>query len=473
MLVEDLKEIEKGIELPSGQKIYGGVSAITGDNQAMKWIWGYKESYSAEYPCQYCLVPLREIQIMTVEDNQRLRSPSTHDEQLTQIEAAANENERKELSQAYGINRRAPLSQLSGCHPTTTLPPDIDNDLFLGVVPLHLKQFLKHFCLKKEYLTLKDFNTRIANFDYRFSEKSSKPSPIKPDHLRGKKKIKQTASQMWTLAVITPFIVFDKINNENSHHLENLIQLLEIIAIVCSPKISMQSLSYLESLIRLYLVTYSNIYKSDLGGQIKFTPKQHFLLHYPKCIKIFGPLNNFWTMRFEAKHQYFKRIVQSMRNWKNLPFTFAWKHQFRQSFEWIVSMENEIESGRKKFVAKSVFPFRALFPDDERLWIVKWIKFNGIKFVANQCYIGVGYENRLPVFAELYKIVWMNGDPLFVCKNVQTVEHNKQLMAYEIKTTENFVLHSLRSLVFHKVLQCHKLQERKFIIVKQLWGELH
>lgn len=71
MLVKELKEIKKGIELPSYQKIYGGVSAITGDNQAMKWIWGYKESYSAEYPCQYCLVPLQEIQIMTVEDNQR------------------------------------------------------------------------------------------------------------------------------------------------------------------------------------------------------------------------------------------------------------------------------------------------------------------------------------------------------------------------------------------------------------------
>ncbi|XP_051164954.1 repetitive organellar protein-like [Leptopilina boulardi] len=76
MLVEDLKQVENGILLPNGEKICGGVSALSGDNQGVKFVWGFKESYSAEHPCQYCVVSLEEIHIMTRKDNQRLRSPS-------------------------------------------------------------------------------------------------------------------------------------------------------------------------------------------------------------------------------------------------------------------------------------------------------------------------------------------------------------------------------------------------------------
>lgn len=142
--------------------------------------------------------------------------------------------------------------------------------------------------------------------------------------------------------------MFDKINNENFYYLENFIQLLEIISILCSPKILMQLLTYLKSLIPLYLETYANIFKSTSGDQFKFTPEQHLLVHYPRFIKIFVPLINFWTMRFEAKH----------RKCVTIPFTFAWKHKFRQSLEWIVSIENETECGRKKFIATSFFSFQ-------------------------------------------------------------------------------------------------------------------
>lgn len=117
--------------------------------------------------------------------------------------------------------------------------------------------------------------------------------------------------------------------------------------------------------------------------------------------------------------------------------------------------------------------FRYLFPDEERLSIVKWIKFKGIKFVSNQCYVVIGYEERLPVFAEVHKIVWKEENPLLVCKIVQTINHNMELMAYEIRRTENFALHSLTSLAFHKVLHHHRLAGKIFVIVKHLWGDLH
>lgn len=64
---------------------------------------------------------------------------------------------------------------------------------------------------------------------------------------------------MWTLAIILLFLVFDKINDEHFLYLENYTQLLEMMAIVFSLKISMSSLSYLQSLIPSCLETYANI----------------------------------------------------------------------------------------------------------------------------------------------------------------------------------------------------------------------
>ena len=39
-----------------------------------------------------------------------------------------------------------------------------------------------------------------------------------------------------------------------------------------------------------------------------------------------------WTMRFEAKHSYFKRLTHIMGNFINLPYSLALRHQFYQCY---------------------------------------------------------------------------------------------------------------------------------------------
>ncbi|XP_051176569.1 uncharacterized protein LOC127291456 [Leptopilina boulardi] len=474
IIVKDIKEIENGIRLPNGDIIYGTVSALTGDNLGIHMMCGFKESFTAKHPCRFCMASLQEMQIMIEEDTQRLRNPETHRQQLAKMEAAATEEEKQKLSQEYGINRSCPLSKIIAFDPTTSTTPDIPHDFMGGIILLQIKLFLNRFCIKGNWINLDEFNGRVASFDYGYSEKSCKPSPIKPQHLKPKNKIKQTMTQAWMLAIILPFIVYDRINDENAEYLENHLQLLEIMSIVCSHTISLGSLSLLESLIPAYLETFARIYKNDdsTSGR-KFIPKQHFLLHYPRLIAMFGPLVHFWTLRFEGKHQYFKKIVQAMRNWKNLPLTLAKKHQLWQALQWTLFQEDQISIGLKKMVTTSKFPFSHLFPEEDDLLIVSWVEIHHVKYTANKCFIPVGYENGLPLFAELFKIVLKNESPIFVCKKVQTVQHDSQLMAYEIKKSDEFILHTPDSLVAHNVLHCHKLQEKNYIILKQLWFDLY
>ena len=75
----------------------------------------------------------------------------------------------------------------------------------------------------------------------------------------------------------------------------------------------------------------------------------HFMVHMPRLIirqvfsavhavlfskyySRFGPLVRHWTMRFEAKHSYFKQLARSMGNFINLPYSLAFRHQEYQCY---------------------------------------------------------------------------------------------------------------------------------------------
>ena len=47
----------------------------------------------------------------------------------------------------------------------------------------------------------------------------------------------------------------------------------------------------------------------------------------------YGPLVRHWTMRFEAKHSYFKELAYSMGNFINLPYSLAMRHQQLQCYK--------------------------------------------------------------------------------------------------------------------------------------------
>lgn len=74
-------------------------------------------------------------------------------------------------------------------------------------------------------------------------------------------------------------------------------------------------------------------------------PKHHFMVHYPRCIRKVGPLIQIWTMRFEAKHKFFK---YSVKNFKNLTVSLANKHQFAVAYHWECLSLKTVESGPVK-----------------------------------------------------------------------------------------------------------------------------
>lgn len=110
---------------------------------------------------------------------------------------------------------------------------------------------------------------------------------------------------------------------ENEASWEILMDLKEIrVELVVSADLSDASLSFLERKI----ADHRELLRETFPD-LRLRPKHHFVEHYPHLIRCFGPLVELWTMRFEAKHSFFKKVVHDVHNFKNILLTLATKHQ--------------------------------------------------------------------------------------------------------------------------------------------------
>lgn len=469
-IVEDLKKLEESVDGPGNTYIQGGLYASQGDNPAQHFMCGLKESLGRTlHPFRYCMAALPDVQIMTEERSDLLRNPENHDRQVAEIEGA-DDAEKEHLMTSYGINTRSVLNELQSYHVSKDAPPDIEHDFLHGLLPRGVQNFSQKVILKK--MSLRKLNKLIRNFDYGYSEVDYRPSLLKAKHLVPGANMRQTGMQM-TLAHMIPYIVRDIID-ENCTYFYNYKNLLEISSIVFGYSISAEMVEYLKDSIAEYLEDFAILYADD-DGNASFVPKQHFLIHYPRLITIFGPLRNFMCLRAEAKHQQSKRRVQGIRNYKNLPYTLAVRHQLWQTLQLLEPLTKSDITGPLKLMATETLPFYNLFPQAPLQCTTKWIIYNGVKYIAEKCLVAIDYCNIqcLPRFAALQSIIQRNAEVVFVCKKVQTVEYNAEFVAYEVIIQNDFISINPANLISHEVFHTHKSYSNLYVTVKYSFGDLY
>ena len=89
---------------------------------------------------------------------------------------------------------------------------------------------------------------------------------------------------------------------ENDEHWSCFILLRRIFDIVMCPAVPRGTCAILKTLI----IEHHSLYLS-LYGQGEFIPKMHFFTHYPDQMENIGPIVRAWTMRHEAKLNFFKQ----------------------------------------------------------------------------------------------------------------------------------------------------------------------
>ncbi len=103
--------------------------------------------------------------------------------------------------------------------------------------------------------------------------------------------------------------------------------LKDLVELVLSPIFTEDVIQYMTMKISNYRELFQEVFPN-----VKLLPKHHYIEHYPQMIRHFGSPVHFWTIRFEGKHEVFKKVVHDAQNFKNIPKTLAYKHQQQMAF---------------------------------------------------------------------------------------------------------------------------------------------
>lgn len=390
----------------TSQIFKGALLAFLADNLASNDLGGFKKSFSFSFRCcRTCLVTKNSLSDSFLSNDYTSRTEHEHLKQVKLLEGPGATH----FSKTYGINRKSAIMDIKYYSMFDGgLPHDAMHDVFEGVASSEIK-FLLSYCIKQGFFTLNDYNDRLLNFNFGYSD-NDKPVPILSTIIHAEDKpLKSTASQMMTLARILPFLVADKIPEGNENWKCFLI-LRRIIGIVLSPVASESLCTTLKFLIKEHHTLFIKLY-----GSSAYVMKFHMLIHYPEQILSTGPMTKTWTIRHEAKLSFFKR-ASSISNFKNIPLSLANRHQRWLCYEMasgkIVSASIECGPARDghgiscfsdetKDIQVSIKKIVPGLSEETTLFRPTWVRKHHITYQINNAYVIIKSDGLDPVFGRI------------------------------------------------------------------------
>jgi len=333
--IYELKKLEsdEGILVSENGKervLRASLAAVTADGLAAHQLFGLL-SPAVLYFCRLCMINRYDFHKGQEDTSAIPRIKQLHDEHIKMIEEKVTQKNIENARKQCGVKEISVLHESRYFHVTNNYIFDPMHDIFEGVAPMEIKLVLNNFITNKEYdLNVDTLNARLHLFQYGLPEVKNKPSAnFTLASLRNLHdyKLKQTAAQTWCLMRVLPFIVSDKVP-EDDKYLSLILLLSRITEIVFARKLTVTILPYLSELIEhdvLFRKLFPNINRIN---------KHHHLHHYPECIKRSGPLRWMNCFRFEAKHSILKKQGSVCCNYKNIPKTMINHCQISQCATW-------------------------------------------------------------------------------------------------------------------------------------------
>lgn len=404
---------------------------VTGDNLGVNSILGFTESFSSLHYCRFCRSNNIDMKSQLFEQNEHLRNLCNYKEDVN----INNLN-------ITGIKEDSIWNTLKNFHVVENFSVDCMHDLLEGVCHYDLTVILKSFILKEKYFSLQQLNRRIEIFN--FGPSTQKPPLLNSDSLL-KGKLKLSASEMLLFVVHLPLIIGDLIP-KLSIEWKLFLSLREIISLVFRKKFHINSTKYLKQLIAYHNSLYIIISNSNLK------PKFHFMIHYARIMENIGPIVAISSMRFESKHQTFKKCSHVSNNRVNILKTMHIKHQLKISnliLNYQEFCDNSVTHGSCHYLDKSEFlKYNLKSTERNKIFEISWLNYKNI-FLKVQMIVCVGlYGNDEPMFGLINRLLFSDKNYYICYELLDTKFFNMHYFAYEVTKTDKFLVLNLQTLKY-------------------------
>ena len=424
------------VQRPEGEFVFkGSVLIVVADNLAAHSIGGFLESFSSLHPCRFCLISKSSIKNALHCDSLCLRTQDSYASQVQRV------TKKKTLQKVYGLKQDSFLNSIPNFHVTSGLPSDIMHDLYEGIACDILEHILK-YCVMSEFITLETLNKMIAEFPYVGSDKVNKPDtvPVPMNVFQ----FSQTAAKTRCCLRLLPLMIGHKIPFADSKW-EVLLLLLDVHDIVMSPVMSTKDTVLLDDAVCTFLEKFLHEFPNET-----FKPKMHFLTHYGSHCRMFGPMVNYFSFRFESKHGYFKELACRMKCRRNVLQTFARKHQYLHSWHLQCSgsyLYRDISSTGGKCVAVDSLrecikaAIRPAVGDVNMLFQVNTVIVDGITYSLDMAIVTGVCDDNISL-SRICAVFIVDGAPVFICCRLVDQVYQRHFHSYSFSESASY--HHLR-----------------------------
>lgn len=336
-----------------------------------------------------------------------------------------------DIVHSFGVKRQCAFTEkLSNFHVLSGYPPDLLHNVFEGIVPVELALCFDVF-IKKKYVTVSDINLAIQHFPFKWTDKTNSPKSV-PLSFGTRKSIGGNAHENWALLRFLPFLIDPKIPVDEPAWLI-LMNLKEVVELIVAPVHTQESISYLDIKISEHKHRLIGVFSHQ-----KLLPKHHFLEHYSELIESFGPLVALWTMRFEAKHSFFKRVVLHTKSFRNILLSLAAKHQLLMAFHSHTSdplkpslFVSHVSSVQLDLLHNDVQEaVRSKFPNEASVQLANTVSCSGTKYCVGMV-LPYGSTGGLPDFVQIHQMMIVKNTVAFIVKTRKSW-YNEHLRSFEL-----------------------------------------
>jgi hypothetical protein len=196
----------------------------------------------------------------------------------------------------------------------------------------------------------------------------------------------------------------------------------------------------MEELITDFLVQFKN-----LDDNIHIKPKAHYMVHYATQYRVFGPLINFSTLRFEGKHSNLKSIFAKCKNYRNPCLTIATRHQYLQALHHMNEnfLVTDIEPCNKgatialnmmdKSISNEISP---IIGEESTITLREYICISGITYRRGLGVL-IGYD--VDYLFGIIENVFSHQNKLYLIIQLTSVkEYNSHIHSYVIENSNKF-----------------------------------
>lgn len=439
----DLQKLESdnGVQIKLKNDVHilhATIMSVCADTLAAHEVLGFM-SPSAKYFCRFCMMSQTERKECPSEVAPR-RTRKLHETHLKLIE-----NDEKARTEC-GVKHDSILNKSKYFHCTCNWSEDTMHDILCGQGHYDLKLVI--YKLIQTYdITVEMLNQRINAFKYGREEIKNKPSATLTTtgirHVTTDHKLQESAAQMWCLLRIFPFLVADKVPEEDPY-LNHIIRLNRINEYLFSPKLKPSNIIQLRDLIHNHIVSFSRLFPEENAIN-----KLHHMDHYAECIENSGPLRHLTCFKYEAKHQLFKKYGAICCNYKNVIVSMANISQMTQCSIWGTNRSEirmKIEENASAEVTSEIDPklkealkMNGLSIND-KIKIVSRISYYGVQY-ATDSFVAIKCDPdnlNMPVFGKIEKIVLSTNEVYLFCKKYNSSFLSELLNSYCINEENEF-----------------------------------